>query len=120
MSTKLSFKDEAYLCLLCVKNSTERMVKWYVTYIHLRSVIGDISPVLIAALASLHTTATGLQKKLIKLWPSYMQEEKWHNQKEQAARLHNISNDSQEELRQVCITEIKLFQLVYIMINKQL
>ncbi|MDP0561636.1 MAG: hypothetical protein QS721_04605 [Candidatus Endonucleobacter sp. (ex Gigantidas childressi)] len=119
MSTKLSFKDEAYLCLLCLKNSTERMVKWYVMYIQLRSIVGDIPPLLIAVLASLCTKTKGLQKKLIQSWPNYMQEEKWHDQKDQAVLLNDLSNETQEELRQVCIAEMKLLQLIYIMTNKQ-
>ena len=118
MSGKLTLKDEAYLCLLCLRNSTERIVKLYVTYIQLRSITGDTPPVLMAMLAALCSKREGLQKKLTQSWPDYMQEEKWHDQEEQAERLNELSDETQEELQQICATEMKMLQLVYIMMNR--
>ncbi len=118
MSSQLSLRDEAYLCLLCLKNSTERIARLYWTYIQLRSITKDAPPVLMAMLGVLCSKQEGLQQKLKRSWPEYMQEKKWHDLDEQTARLNDLSSETKEELQQICSTEIKMLQLVYIMLNQ--
>ncbi|WP_263081654.1 hypothetical protein [Endozoicomonas sp. Mp262] len=118
MGSPLSLKDEAYLCMLCLKNSLDRIVRLYWTYIQLRSATGDAPPILFAMLTVLCTKRERLEKKLNLSWPDYMQDRKWHDQEEQMANLKGLSHETQEELQQICATELKLLQLVCLMINR--
>lgn len=117
MNGKLSLKDEAYLCLLCLRNSTERIITLYICYIQLRSINGDFPSILMTMLMVLCLKQQGLQKKLAQSWPEYMVEKKWHSMEEQTARLSNLSEETQMELQQICNTEAQLLQLVYTMIK---
>ena len=118
MSEKLSLNDEAYLCLLCLKNSTERIARLYMAYIQLRTSVGQSPPVLFAMLGMLCTKIQGLQSSLSTKWPTYMTDKKWHDPDEQVAHLSALSTDSQEELEQICGTEMRMLQLVGMMINR--
>lgn len=118
MSEKLSLNDESYLCLLCLKNSTERIAKLYMTYIQLRTSSGQSSPILLAMLGMLCAKTQRLQRHLSEKWPVYMTDKKWHDPDEQMMRLRGLSAESQEALEQICATEMRMLQLVGMMINR--
>ena len=112
MSNKLVASDEAYLCILCLRNSTERIIKLYLSYMKLRSLTGGVQPVLVGMLMVLHGKFSGLQEKLVRSWPEYTKEKKWHNIDEQMEKLTDLSEDTQQELQQICSTEAQLLQVV--------
>lgn len=117
MDSQLSIKDEAYLCLLCLKSSLERIIGLYWIYIQLRSIAGRLSPLPLAMVAVLGAKQAGLEKKLCQSWPDYMQNRRWHQPQEQIAQVRSLSPESQSELGRVCATELKMFQLVSMMIH---
>ena len=80
--------------------------------------MGNAPPILIAVLSALCAKSKGLQQKLIRSWPEYMQDYKWHCHDEQAVKIQYLSNENKEDLHQICATEIKLLQVVYLMISK--
>ncbi len=112
MSEKLSLNDEAYLCLLCLKNSTERITRLYMAYIQLRTGIGHSPPILFAMLWVLFKKIRGLQSRLSEKWPAYMIDKKWHEPHEQMMHLHGLSVESQDALEQICANEMRMLQLV--------
>ena len=115
MGSKLTSKDEAYLSLLCLKNSTERIAKLYTTYIQIRSITGSPPPMLMAMLHILCSKREGIQRKLAGSWPDYMQNKKWHAYEEQSAKIRDLTDETQQKLEQIFNTEILMLELVYIM-----
>ena len=110
---RLSPQDEAYLCLLCLKDSTERIAQLYLTYIKLRQNYSyEVPPVLFAVLLTLHDKRKGLLEKLEKHYPEYMIAGKWHDAEEQNTRLGNITQESRDDLHQICATEMRLLMLI--------
>ena len=76
----LPIEDESYLCLLCLRDSTERIVMLYFNYIKLRQEISRDTPaVLIGMLMVLQEKHHGLQEKLLQYYPDNMATGKWHD-----------------------------------------
>lgn len=112
-STTLPIEEESYLCLLCLRDSTERIVMLYFNYIKLRQEISRDTPaVLIGMLMVLQEKSNGLQDKLLQFYPENMADGKWHDRDEQNEFLGYLSEDSRESLQQICLTEMKMMMLI--------
>lgn len=112
-STALPIEDESYLCLLCLRDSTERIVMLYFNYIKLRQEISRDTPaVLLGLLMVLQEKHNGLQDKLLQYYPENMAAGKWHDRNEQNEFLGYLSEDSRESLQQICLTEMKMMMLI--------
>ncbi len=110
---RLSFRDECYLCLLCLRDSTERIAKLYWRYIQMRQTLSsEVSPILITMLAVLISKQQGLQKKLVSTYEDDMIRMKWHAPDEQNARLACLSDESQNDLQKICATEMRMILLL--------
>ena len=109
----LSLQDESYLCLLCLRDSTQRIAHLYLTYIQLRQRYSHEAPmVLYTVLWILCEKRAGLESKLQEHYPHYMSQGKWHDSEEQHEQLRNLSQESREDLHQICSTEMKLLALI--------
>ena len=109
----MSLHDESYLCLLCLRDSTERMAQLYLAYIKLRqNYTHEVPPVLLTVLIILHDKRESLEDKLQATFPAYMAETKWHDPDEQGNQLSNMTEESRKDLQQVCSTEMKLLMLI--------
>lgn len=116
---KMSLRDESYFCLLCLHDSTERIIKLYYTYIQFRQFLTGESPaVLVTMLLVLQEKKNGLNDRLTKAYPNYMAAEKWHNQNDQIKYLDCLSDESRADLQTICATEMKLLLLVSEMMKK--
>ena len=116
---KMSLRDESYFCLLCLHDSTERIVKLYYTYIQFRQLLtGEAPPVLITMLLVLQEKKNGLHHRLVKAYPSYMAAGRWHDQDDQLNHLDSLSDESRADLQTICATEMKLLLLVSEMMKK--
>ncbi|WP_419533768.1 hypothetical protein [Endozoicomonas sp.] len=112
-SAILPIEEESYLCLLCLRDSTERIVMLYFNYIKLRQEISRDTPaVLIGMLMVLQEKHNGLQEKLLQYYPDNMATGKWHDRDEQNEFLGYLSEDSRESLQQICLTEMKMIMLI--------
>lgn len=112
-SNVLPIEDESYLCLLCLRDSTERIVMLYFNYIKLRQTIsGDTPAVLIGMLMVLQEKYSGLQEKLLQYYPDNMASGKWHDRDEQNKFLGYLSEESRESLQQICMAEMKMILLI--------
>ncbi len=110
---QMSLQDESYLCLLCLRDSTERIACLYISYIKLRqSFAQDVPVVLFSVLIMLHEKYNGLEDKLVSLYPGYMTNGKWHNPEEQHKQLGLMTQESRDDLQQICQTEMKLLLLI--------
>ncbi|WP_157673429.1 hypothetical protein [Endozoicomonas ascidiicola] len=115
----MPIEDESYLCLLCLRNSTERIAMLYFTYIRLRQqVSGDTPTVLIGMLLVLQEKRNSLQEKLESHYPEKMAAGLWHDSSEQMSKLDFLSDESRESLQQICISEIKMVVLISEMANR--
>lgn len=120
MTGKMSLQDESYLCLLCLKDSTERIAQLYLTYIQLRQNYShEVPPILFTVLIALHDKRQGLIEKLEDHYPSYMAARKWHDAEEQSAQLGNMTQESRDDLQQICSTEMRLLLLITEMMKQQ-
>ncbi|MFK0571756.1 hypothetical protein [Endozoicomonas sp.] len=109
----LPIADESYLCLLCLRDSTERIVMLYFNYIKLRQAIsGDTPAALIGMLMVLQEKHNGLKEKLLQYYPENMASGKWHDRDEQNEFLGYLSEENREFLQQICITEMKMMLLI--------
>ena len=108
----MSPHEEAYLCLLCLRDSTRRIAGLYWTYINLRSLSGDVPPVLILMLGVLNEKQEGLHQRLLENYLDDMEQGKWHEQEEQYQKLSEMTEETQQELQKICITEMTMIQLV--------
>lgn len=116
---KMSLRDESYFCLLCLHDSTERIVKLYCTYIQFRQLLtGEVPPVLVTMLLVLQEKQNGLHERLLKVYPGYMASGKWHNQGDQLEYLDYLSEESRGDLQQIYATEMKLLILVSEMMKR--
>ena len=116
---KMSLMDESYFCLLCLHDSTERIVKLYYTYIQFRQLLtGEAPPVLVTMLLVLQEKKNGLHDRLLSVYPSYMASGKWHDQGEQIGNIDCLSDESRTDLQQICATEMKLLLLVSEMMRR--
>ena len=118
-ANSLPVEDESYLCLLCLRDSTERIVMLYFNYIKLRQEISRDTPaVLIGMLMALQEKHNGLQEKLLLYYPDNMAAGKWHDRDEQNDCLGYLSEDNRESLQQICLTEMKMMMLVSEMMGR--
>ena len=108
----MSHNEEAYLCLLCLRDSTQRIARLYWTYINLRGLSGPVPPVLIVMLNILNEKQQGLHQHLIDSFPDNMEQKKWHDQEEQSAKLSEMTTETQQELQQICTTEMTMIMLI--------
>ena len=109
----LPVEDEAYLCLLCLRDSTGRIVMLYSNYIRLRQRVSGKAPfVLLGMLMVLQKKWSQLQKKLLSSYPHNMAVGKWHDLQEQTEPLSHLSEESRDSLQQICLTEMKMMTLV--------
>ncbi len=116
---KMSLRDESYFCLLCLHDSTERIIKLYYTYIQFRQLLtGEAPAVLVTMLLVLQEKKNGLNDRLTKAFPGYMTAGKWHNQSDQIDYLDSLSDESRADLQTICATEMKLLLLVSEMMKK--
>ncbi|WOG27758.1 hypothetical protein [Endozoicomonas sp. 8E] len=111
-------QEEAYLSLLCLRNSTFRIAQLYWTYIKLRSLTGQAPPILIIMLSVLWEKQQGLHNRLVAAYPEDMAAEKWHGQDEMNDRLGDMSRETQEDLQKICQTEMQMLQLVGMMMKQ--
>ena len=117
---KMSQQDESYLCLLCLKGSTERIAHLYLTYIKLRQNYShEVPPVLFTVLMILYDKRQGLMDKLEEHYSSYMTDGKWHDAEEQNTRFGDMTQESREDLQQICSTEMRLLMLITEMMKQQ-
>ena len=115
----MNHQEETYLCLLCLRDSTARIAQLYWTYINLRSIYGDVPPVLLMLLSVLCEKQSGLQQRLLEHFPEFMAAQKWHGQEEQGAHLGEMSDESQADLEQICTTELRMLQLISTMLQPE-
>ncbi|MGI2028760.1 hypothetical protein [Endozoicomonas acroporae] len=109
----LPIEDESYLCLLCLRDSTERIIMLYFNYIKLRQEISRDTPaVLIGMLMVMQEKHKGLQEKLLHYYPDNMAAGKWHDRDEQNECLGYLSEDNRQSLQQICLTEMKMMMLI--------
>ena len=109
----MPIQDEAYLCLLCMRDSTERIVLLYLTYIHLRlSVSRDIPPALIGMSLLLQERRNSLQDKLETHHSEKMASGLWHEFQEQSQQLSFLSEENRCLLQQICISEMRMMALM--------
>ncbi|AMO58669.1 hypothetical protein GZ77_17785 [Endozoicomonas montiporae] len=108
----MSHQEEAYLCLLCLRDSTRRIARLYWTYINLRTLSGDVPPVLIVMLNVLCNKQDGLHQKLLNSYPDDMEQGKWHDQSVQNKKLSEMTLETQQELQKICTTELTMIMLV--------
>ena len=108
----MNHNEEAYLCLLCLRDSTKRIAQLYWTYINLRTLSGPVPTILIVMLSVLCEKQEGLHKHLIDTFPENMKQKKWHNQSEQNAKLVEMTTETQQELQQICATEMTMILLI--------
>ncbi|MGI9274832.1 MAG: hypothetical protein ACR2PT_08295 [Endozoicomonas sp.] len=113
----MSHQEETYLCLLCLRDSTARIARLYWTYINLRFLYGDVPPVLLMMLSVLCDKRQGLHQRLKTNFPEYMAAKKWHGQEEQNHHLGEMSDESQADLKQICTTEMRMLQLISVMME---
>lgn len=111
-------QEEAYLSLLCLRDSTARIARLYWTYINLRSISGQAPSVLIIMLSVLTDKERGLHEKLLSAYPEDMAAGKWHDQEVQNSKLGEMTIETQEDLQKICLTEMKMMQLVSVMISQ--
>ncbi|WP_062260601.1 hypothetical protein [Endozoicomonas arenosclerae] len=111
-------QEEAYLALLCLRNSTFRIAQLYWTYIKLRSLTGQAPPILIIMLSTLWEKQQNLHDKLLAAYPEDMASEKWHGLEEMNDRLGDMSIETQEDLQRICQTEMQMLQLVGMMMKQ--
>lgn len=115
----LSIEDETYLCLLCLRDSTARIVVLYANYIKLRQGVSGKTPLLlIGMLMTLQKKWSQLQNRLQSRYPQKMATGKWHEQQEQIEILSHLTEDSRNSLQQICQTEMKVMTLVSEMIKQ--
>ena len=116
---KMSLRDESYFCLLCLHDSTERIVKLYYTYIQFRQLLtGEAPAVLVTMLLVLQEKKSGLHDRLLRAYPGYMASEKWHDQGDQIDHLECLSDESRTDLQTICATEMKLLLVVSEMMKR--
>ena len=111
-------QEEAYLSLLCLRDSTARIAQLYWTYIELRSLASYAPPVLILMLNVLCEKRQSLQDKLLANFPEEMSAEQWHLMDEQIDHLPELSEDTQEALQRICANELQMLQLVSAMMQQ--
>lgn len=115
----LSCRDESYLCLLCIRDSTERIANLYFSYIQLRHTLSaQVPPLLLAMMMLLQEKRNGLEDKLREHYPDYMAAGKWHDRDEQSRSLACLSEDSREDLQKICVTEMRMLLLVSEMMGR--
>jgi hypothetical protein len=111
-------REEAYLALLCLRNSTVRIAQLYWTYIKLRSLTGQAPPILIIMLSVLWEKQQGLHDNLVSSFPEDMAAKKWHAQDEMTDHLADMSEETQADLQKICSTEMQMLQLVSLMMRQ--
>ena len=114
----MTHQEEAYLSLLCLRDSTQRIANLYWTYIELRTLTGQAPPILLIMLNVLCEKQQGLQDKLEESFPEAMAEEKWHDQNEQVGHLSDLSEETQQDLQKICATEMQMILLVSAMMQR--
>ncbi|PJE78630.1 hypothetical protein CI610_02419 [invertebrate metagenome] len=114
----MSHNDESYLCLLCLRNSTERIARLYWCYIQMRTQSGDLPVMLPAMLLVLCQKREKLHQTLLTRWPEYMENGKWHGEDTMTRNLSRLSTDSQEDLHRISETELKMLYLVNTMMRQ--
>ena len=114
----MNHRDEAYLCLLCLRDSTRRIARLYWTYINMRTLSGQVPPVLIVMLSVLWEKQDGLHQRLLEAYPSAMAQGKWHDQAEQNRKLGEMTEETQQELQKICMTEMTMLLLIKQMIEQ--
>ena len=108
----MSHHEEAYLCLLCLRDSTRRIARLYWTYINLRTLSGEVPPILVVMLGVLCDKQDGLHQRLLDSYPDDMEQGKWHDQTEQSQKLSEMTEETQQELQKICMTEMTMIMLV--------
>ncbi|MRI33198.1 hypothetical protein EOPP23_09400 [Endozoicomonas sp. OPT23] len=114
----MTHQEEAYLSLLCLRDSTQRIANLYWTYIELRALTGQAPPILLIMLSKLCEKQQGLQDKLVNSFPEDMAAEKWHDQNEQVSNLSHLSEETQQDLQKICATEMQMMLLVSAMMQR--
>ena len=119
-ASTLSQQDEAYLCLVCLRSSTQRIAGLYLTYIQLRQKLShEVPTVLFTVLLILQDKYAGLTETLESHYPEYMAVDKWHQPDEQSQQLALMTQESRDDLQQICTTEMKLLMLISEMMKQQ-
>ncbi len=114
----MTHQEEAYLSLLCLRDSTQRIANLYWTFIELRTLTGQAPPILLIMLNVLCEKRQGLQDNLVISFPQSMADEKWHDQNEQVSHLSELSEETQQDLQKICAMEMQMMLLVSAMMRR--
>ncbi|MGY0218237.1 hypothetical protein ACWJJH_12775 [Endozoicomonadaceae bacterium StTr2] len=108
----MSEKDELYLCLLYLRSTCERLAATLVCYLAARPSEEGESTILVPVMVSLRAKQEKIANRLDSCFPEYMEQKRWHEAEVMSAQLLNLSEESREELQQLCMTEMQALQAV--------